>query len=318
MAASEQNNRRAEKAEIARHITTEETVAFMTALVAFLKEAEAATHHDVHHAQPLPSDVPPTPAHAADPAPAAMAPGDDQPASSEQHADTIAPSTSETAATLHMDAASGISHGDGNIDVAAVTDVPMSATVAAGSPAATPIVSDHAAETGVSSTHAEVATSHAYVATPAPIDPLPAPHDLGGTITNLVDTSLSAVSHTLDSLSTTVSQLTSTITGTIGQLTDSVTGLIGGLLHSFGTDAQQASSPDLFSALVTDIVSTPLASSHHDSAAPHIDIGGLDTAGAVPVAALPPITLHLGFLGQPSDGHDVHDGAFSALGVHHF
>ena len=312
MAASEQNNRRAEKAEIARHITTEETVAFMTALVAFLKEAEAATHHDVRDAQPVPSDVPPAPAHAADPAPAAIAPGEHQPSPAEQHADAIAPPTGETAATtLHMDAAGGTSHGDGRIDVAAVTDVPVSATVAADSHAATPIVSDHAAETSVSSTHADVAM-------PASIDPLPPPRDLGSTITNLVDTSLSAVSHTLDSLSTTVSQLTSTVTGTIGQLTDSVTGLIGGLLHSVGGDAHQASSPDLFNALVTDIVSTPLTSAHHDSAAPHADIGGLDTAGAVPMAALPPITLHLGFLGQPTDGHDIHDGAFSALGVHHF
>jgi len=39
----------------------------------------------------------------------------------------------------------------------------------------------------------------------------------------------------------------------------------------------------------------------------------------VPMAALPPMALHLGFLGQPAgDGHDMHDGAFSALGVHHF
>ena len=65
-------------------------------------------------------------------------------------------------------------------------------------------------------------------------------------------------------------------------------------------------------------MSTPIATPH-DAATTHaIDIGGLDTAGAVPMAALPPLTLHLGFLGQPSDGHDLHDGAFSALGVHHF
>ena len=45
----------------------------------------------------------------------------------------------------------------------------------------------------------------------------------------------------------------------------------------------------------------------------------LDTAGAIPTAALPPLPLHLGFLGQPTiDGHETHDGAFSALGVHHF
>lgn len=312
MAASEQNNRRAEKAEIARHITTEETVAFMTALVAFLKEAEGATHHGGRDGPPPPpSDVSHTPAHAADPAPATASPGEHQTAPGDQHADAIATTTSETATTLHIDAASGISHADGNVAVATATDSPVSATMTADSHAATPIVSDHAADTSISSTHADVATSPA-------IDPLPAPHHLGSTITNLVDTSLSAVSHTLDNLSTTVSQLTSTVTGTIGQLTDSVTGLVGGLLHSVGGDTHEASSPDLFSALVTDIVSTPLASPHDNAAAPHVDIGGLDTAGAVPMVALPPITLHLGFLGQPTDGHDLHDGAFSALGVHHF
>jgi hypothetical protein len=119
--------------------------------------------------------------------------------------------------------------------------------------------------------------------------------ELGGTITDLVASSLAAVSHTLDSLTTTVTQLTSTVTGTVGQLTDGVTGL----LHS-----------------VTD---TGLAAPHDDTVAHTVGIAGLDTAGAVPTAALPPLSLHLGFLGQPtSDGHDMHDGAFSALGVHHF
>ncbi|QQO31550.1 hypothetical protein JJC00_23280 [Bradyrhizobium diazoefficiens] len=309
MAASEQNNRRAEKAEIARHITTEETIAFMTALVAFLKEAEAAGHHGGHDAQPPPFDVPPPPAHASDPARAEVTPGDHQPASGDQHADVSVPPTSETSTTLHVDGTSGdIPHADGNTDVAAITDSPVNATVPIGSHA--PVASDHATEAAGGSAHADIATS-------ASIDPSSSLHDLGSTITNFVDTSLSAVSHTLDSLSTTVSQLTSTVTGTIGQLTDSVTGLLGGLLHSVGSDVHEASSPDLFSALVTDIVSTPLASPH-DSSTTHVDIGGLDTAGAVPMAALPPVTLHLGFLGQPTDGHDLHDGAFSALGVHHF
>jgi hypothetical protein len=39
----------------------------------------------------------------------------------------------------------------------------------------------------------------------------------------------------------------------------------------------------------------------------------------VPTALLHPLPLQLGFLGQPTTGgHDSHDGAFSALGVHHF
>lgn len=309
MAASEQNNRRAEKAEIARHITTEETIAFMTALVAFLKEAEAAGHHGGHDAQPPPFDLPPPPAHATDPAPAEVTPGDHLPDSGDQHADVSVPPTSETSTTLHVDGTGGdVSHANRDTDLAAMMDGPVNTTVPIDSHA--PVASDHAPEAAGASTHADIATF-------ASVDPLSSLHDLGSTITNFVDTSLSAVSHTLDSLSTTVSQLTSTAAGTIGQLTDSVTGLLGSLLHSVGSDVHEASSPDLFNALVTDIVSTPLASPH-DSAATHVDISGLDTAGAVPMAALPPVTLHLGFLGQPTDGHDLHDGAFSALGVHHF
>lgn len=309
MAASEQNNRRAEKAEIARHITTEETIAFMTALVAFLKEAEAAEHHGGHDAQPPPLDVPPPPAHAPSPAPAEVTPGDHQPVSGDQHADVSVPPTSETSTIVHVDRTGGdVPHADGHTDVAAMTDSPVSAPVPIDGHA--PVASNHAAEVAGGSARADIATS-------ASIDPSSSLHDLGSTITSFVDTSLSAVSHTLDSLSTTVSQLTSTVTGTIGQLTDSVTGIVGGLLHSVGSDVHEASSPDLVSALVTDIISTPLASPH-DGAATHVDIGGLDTAGAVPIAALPPVTLHLGFLGQPTDGHDLHDGAFSALGVHHF
>lgn len=313
MAASEQNNRRADKAEIARHITTEETVAFMTALVAFLKEAEGAGHHG-NDVRPVPPDTPPTPAHATDPAAPELTPADHQPVSGDQHADASAPALSEISTAFHADAAAGgAAPADMAADVTAVTDSPVGTSVSAESHAVTPaasVASDHLAATSSSSPHADVATS-------ASVDPVSPLHDLGSTITDLVDTSLSAVSHTLDSLSTTVSQLASSVTGTIGQITDNVAGLVGGLLHSVGGDAHEASSPGLFSALVTDIVSTPLASPH-DATTHDVDIGGLDTAGAVPMAALPPLTMHLGFLGQPSDGHDIHDGAFSALGVHHF
>lgn len=315
MGASEQNNRRAERAENARHITTEETVAFMTALVAFLKEAEGAGHHGGNDAQPVAADFPSRLTHAADPAPAQITPGERQPVLDDQHADEGAPRTGETSTAVHADVMTdGVPHADMPADVTTVIDNPVSASVAADSHAVTPpagVAPDHSSATGVGSTHADSVTS-------ASTDPASSLQELGSTITNIVDTSLSAVSHTLDSLSTTVSQLTSTVTGTIGQLADSVTGLVGGLLHSVGGDEHVAYSPDLFSALVTDIVSTPLASPH-DSAATHdVGIGGLDTAGAVPIAVLPPLTMHLGFLGQPSDGHDIHDGAFSALGVHHF
>lgn len=313
MAASEQNNRRADRAEIARHITTEETVAFMTALVAFLKEAEASGHHAGNAAQPVSTDLPPASAHAADPVPPEATAADRQPVSGDQHADAGAAPIGETPVHTAV-TTGGASHADATAGVAATTDSPASASVSAGSDAMTslaPAAADHLPANSTSSAHTDVAVTPSI----EPVSPL---HELGSTITDLVDTSLAAVSHTLDSLTTTVTQLTSTITGTIGQLTDSVTGLVGGLLHAVGGDAHDAHGPDLFNALVTDVVSTPLASAHDGATTHDIDIGGLDTAGAVPMAALPPLTLHLGFLGQPGDGHDIHDGAFSALGVHHF
>jgi hypothetical protein len=46
--------------------------------------------------------------------------------------------------------------------------------------------------------------------------------------------------------------------------------------------------------------------------------GALDTGGAIPVSA-DHAPLQLSFMGQPHiDGHDLHDGAFSALGIHTF
>jgi hypothetical protein len=43
----------------------------------------------------------------------------------------------------------------------------------------------------------------------------------------------------------------------------------------------------------------------------------LDVSSLVPVSLVPQ-PLHLGFLGQAHDQHDSTDGAFSALGLHHF
>jgi hypothetical protein len=46
--------------------------------------------------------------------------------------------------------------------------------------------------------------------------------------------------------------------------------------------------------------------------------GALDTGGAIPVSA-DHAPLQLSFMGQPHiDGHDLHDGAFAALGIHTF
>jgi hypothetical protein len=307
MTASDRNSRRADKAELARNVTATETLAFMTALMAFLKEAEAG-HHGTIDVRPPPAEAPVAPAHPIDPLPADAAAAEHRSIPGDQHSDASAPGSSVTPPAVHVDATTegGGAHVGATTDVA-VAQGSLGGSVATDAPVAAAM--DH----GLAPPDA-----HAGTTPPAAIEPTSL-QELGGTITDLVTSSLSTVSRTLDSLTTTVTQLTSTVTGTVGQLTDGVTGLVGDLLHSVTDTGHDAPSHNLVDALVTDIVSSPLEAPHDDTAVHTVDIAGLDTAGAVPTAALPPLSLHLGFLGQPtSDGHDMHDGAFSALGVHHF
>jgi hypothetical protein len=86
---------------------------------------------------------------------------------------------------------------------------------------------------------------------------------------------------------------------------------VSGLIHD-------TPATGLLAPLATDL--SGLTSSTTDlSGATQHDVPLLDTAGAIPTSLLHPIPLQLGFLGQPTmDGHEVHDGAFSALGIHHF
>ena len=98
---------------------------------------------------------------------------------------------------------------------------------------------------------------------------------------------------------------------TVGHQVDGLTGVVSGLIHD-------TPATGLLAPLATDL--SGLTSSTTDlSGATQHDVPLLDTAGAIPTSLLHPIPLQLGFLGQPTmDGHEPHDGAFSALGVHHF
>jgi ABC-type transporter Mla subunit MlaD len=151
---------------------------------------------------------------------------------------------------------------------------------------------------------------HFGITAPSSFDLGTSVQQLADTITGLVDSSLAALSSTLANLSATVGQLTSSLSETVSHLTDGLTGTATSLTH------------DTPAGLLEPLVSNLLGSTQHAT-----DFSGstqhgaslLDTAGAIPTAALPPLPLHLGFLGQPTiDGHETHDGAFSALGVHHF
>src|SRR5206468_8335347 len=136
-------------------------------------------------------------------------------------------------------------------------------------------------------------------------------HTLADTVTGIVDTALATVSSTISSLNATVGQLTSTVTDTVGHLVDGLTGAVSGPLHD-------APATGLLAPLATDLSGSTSTATDLSGAAQH-DVPLIDTAGAIPTSLLHPIPLQLGFLGQPTmDGHEPHDGAFSALGVHHF
>ena len=129
---------------------------------------------------------------------------------------------------------------------------------------------------------------------------------LSGSVAGLIDPSLALLSHTLVSLNATFNQLTMSLTATVSHLADDVTHAVTSLIN----DAPLTAS---FEPLLNNLLAPqPATETPHAAAL-------LDSAGAVPVALLQPLPLQLGFLGQPaSEGHDHHDGAFSALGVHHF
>ena len=95
-------------------------------------------------------------------------------------------------------------------------------------------------------------------------------------------------------------------------LADSVTALVSNLVH----DSPVTS---VVQPLLTGLLGPSSDGTAHSSASAAHDVPPLDTSGVIPTALFHPPPLHLGFLGQPTvDGHEHHDGAFSALGVHHF
>lgn len=126
--------------------------------------------------------------------------------------------------------------------------------------------------------------------------------DISATISTALDASLATLSNTITAVTGEVQHLVSNLPS-LGNLTDAIT--------ATATDLTQStlSAPN---AAVGVLVSSTL-DGHAESPPPL-----LDTSGLMPVGqTMAP--LHIGFMGQPQpDGHDTHDGAFSALGLHHF
>ena len=308
MAASD-NTRRSDEAERARHVAAGEAAAFATTagtmLIGLLAGAEAAQHRSETGLQP-PASAPPPPARPTEAAPTERTPADlgsqledRRSSASEQPATDATPST-------YADAAATVQAPDPG---AAIETTPHAEAVAAhASPLSIPVWDfDVAADRAPS---AGAAAGLGSSAGPSSVDLGGSVHQLTDTITGIIDTSLATVSQTIAGLSATVGQLTTSLSNTIGHLTDGLTGTVGGVIG--GTPVAATLEP------VTDLLGpTPLATnlsgtSQHDGSL-------LDTASAIPTGLLQPLPLQLGFLGQPTvDGHETHDGAFSALGIHHF
>ncbi|MEH2530076.1 hypothetical protein V1277_003549 [Bradyrhizobium sp. AZCC 1588] len=306
MADAVKNARRSDEAERSRHLAATESVAFATMLLGLLNDADTALHRLEHE-----------PARAAEPAalhpppvaivPAALQPADPAPGHDDQHAGTIESPAADLSPVVHADATATNTPQD---TAATLAEAPSGEMLATQAFTSTPVLSnfgaalDHAPSAGASSSPGSSITSPSF-------DPGASVHNLADSLTGVVDTALATVSSTIASVSSTVGQLTTTVTGTASHLLDGLTGTLTGLL-------QDAPAPGLIEPLTTNL-SGPTSSATDFSGAAQHDIPLLDTAGAIPTSLLHPIPLQLGFLGQPTmDGHEPHDGAFSALGIHHF
>jgi hypothetical protein len=298
MAESDKNARRSDDAERSRHISATESVAFATMLLGLLNDADTVLHRLEHQGEAraegaAASHMPP-----AEIAPAALVPADPEP-NYDQHAGTTETPPADPSPTVHADAGATLDH------------TPASEGLATNAFASSPVLSSISASTDRAPSTVESTASHGgSVASPS-FDLDTSGHTLTGTVTGIVDTALTTVSSTISSLNAAVGQLTSTVTGTVGHLLDGLTGVVSGLIHD-------TPATGLLAPLATDL--SGLTSSPTDlSGATQHDVPLLDTAGAIPTSLLHPIPLQLGFLGQPTmDGHEPHDGAFSALGGHHF
>jgi hypothetical protein len=308
MAAADKNTRRSDEAERARHIAAGEAAAFATTagtmLLGLVTEAEAAQHRNEPSPQtpPAPPSSPTTEA-----APTEGAPADHGPQREDQHAGAFERPATDSAPMIHAGGAVAIQSPD---PAAGFDAAPAAEAIAPHvSPLSIPVwnfdaVADHAPTAGESA-------GLGGITTPPSFDLGASIDQLADTITGLIDTSLATVSQTIASLSTTVGQLTSSLSGTIGHVTDGPTDTVSSISH----EAPVAATVE---PPVTDLLGLTPTATDSSGASPH-GASLLDSAGTVPTALFQPPPLQLGFLGQPTiDGHETHDGAFSALGVHHF
>jgi hypothetical protein len=314
MAASDPNTRRLDEAERARHIAAGEATAFAitagTMLLGVLGHAEAAQHSSEFDLQPPPATKPtPPPSHPTAPAPTELTPADHGAQHENQHAGPIEAPAADSAPAIHADGGAMIQAPDA---AAAIDTAPASESAAAHAVLSIPVWNfDAPADHSLSLSQSTGAGAGVGgTVAPSSFDLGVSTHPFADTITGLIDTSLATVSHTIASLNATIGQLTSSLSGTLDHLTDSLTSTVANLTHDLPVAA--AVEP-----LLTDFPGSTTTSDWSGTSQHGLSL--FDTAGTVPTTLLHPLPLHLGFLGQPTlDGHETHDGAFSALGVHHF
>jgi hypothetical protein len=306
MAASDQNNRRTDEAERARHIAASEAAAFATTagtmLLGLLAGAEAA---EARGEPQSPSRATPSSPRPTETVPAEATPLGREPAHGDRHASTVEP-PADPVPTIHADTTTTVqAPASGATMDAPPGSPPANASNASSIPEWTlSAPAPHMPSVGPSTGVGGPTSPHAP-------DPAASVHQVADTSTSLVDASLALVSQTVATLGATAGQLASSLSTTVSGVVDGATSLVTNL-------TQPAPVADVVEPLVADILGlTPAATDSSDASPQGVSL--LDTAGAVPIALLHPLPLNLGFLGQPTaDGNEPHDGAFSALGVHHF
>ena len=311
MAASD-NTRRSDEAERARHVAAGEAAAFATTagtmLLGLLAGAEAAQHRSETGLRPPASTTPPTPppARPTEAAPTERTPADQGSQHEDRRSSASEQPATDAAPSIHADAAATVQSPDPGAAIEAAPDA--TAVAAHASPLSIPVWDfDVAADRAPS---AGAAAGLGSSIAPSSFDLGASVHQLTDTITGVIDASLATVSQTIASLSATVDQLTTSLSDTVGHLTDGPTGAVSGVID--GSPVAATLEP------VTDLLGPTATATNWSTTSQH-DGSLLDTAGTIPTGLLQPLPLQLGFLGQPTmDGHETHDGAFSALGVHHF
>lgn len=307
MAESDTNARRSDEAERARHIAATESVAFATMLLGLLNDADTVLHRLEHEPESRAAEQVAPPSHPTTAAPVALVPADPERGHEDQHAGAIETPAADVFPAIHAEVTADAQPRDASVspDDTPSGETLVTHTVASSlAPSAFSASGDDAPSAGDSAWHGGASVASSF-------DLGPSIHALAETVTGIVDTALATVSGTIASLGATVEQLTSSLSDTVSHLTGGLTGAVTGLI-------QDTPVTGLLDSLTTNLAG--LTSNAADlSGAAHDNVSLLDTAGAIPTSLLHPMPLQLGFLGQPTiDGHEPHDGAFSALGVHHF